>query len=101
LNYGFKNNSSTKVDVYQIVTDRIIALLEQGTVPWRKPSNEAGPPMNLPSKRPYRGINPWLLLSLDFARNLFLTWDQIKKLGGRKQRRKGTGCRFLENKRGD
>ena len=75
-------SSSTKVDVYSIVTNRIIELLEQGTVPWEKPWTEAGIPMNLLSKRPYRGINLWLLLSLNYERNLFLTWDQLKKLGG-------------------
>lgn len=76
------NNSSTKLDVYQIVTDRIIELLEKGTVPWQKPWTDVGIPMNAISKRPYRGINLWLLLSLDYAQNLFLTWDQLKKLGG-------------------
>lgn len=76
------NSSSTKLDLYQIVTDKIINLLEQGTVPWQKPWAEAGIPMNLLSKRPYRGVNLWLLLSLDYERNLFLTWDQLKKLGG-------------------
>jgi antirestriction protein ArdC len=76
------NNSSTnKVDVYQIVTDRIISLLEQGTVPWQMPWHDVGIPMNLLSKRPYRGINLWLLLSLNYERNLFLTWDQLKKIG--------------------
>jgi antirestriction protein ArdC len=76
------NTSSTKVDVYQIVTDRIIELLEKGTVPWQQPWASAGVPANLISKRPYRGINLWLLLSLSYERNLFLTWDQIKKLNG-------------------
>lgn len=75
------NTSSTKVDVYQIVTDRIIELLEQGTVPWQKPWTTSGVPANLLSKRPYRGINLWLLLSLNYERNLFLTWDQLKKIG--------------------
>ncbi|MEK7585809.1 MAG: zincin-like metallopeptidase domain-containing protein [Patescibacteria group bacterium] len=75
------NTSSTKVDVYKIVTDRIIELLEQGTVPWQKPWTDAGVPANLLSKRPYRGINLWLLLSLNYERNLFLTWDQLKKIG--------------------
>lgn len=76
------NTSSTKVDVYQIVTDRIIELLEQGTVPWQQPWTDAGIPANLISKRPYRGLNLWLLLSLNYERNLFLTWDQVKKVGG-------------------
>src|SRR4051812_29018428 len=71
-----------KIDVYEIVTNRIIELLEQGVVPWKKPWTEPGIPMNLISKRPYRGINLWLLLSLDYAKNLFLTWDQLKKMGG-------------------
>lgn len=65
-----------------MVTDRIIELLEAGTVPWQKPWSETGVPMNMISKRPYRGINLWLLLSLNYERNLFLTWDQLKKIGG-------------------
>jgi antirestriction protein ArdC len=77
------SNTSThpKVDVYSIVTNRIIELLENGTVPWQKPWTETGVPSNLISKRPYRGINLWLLLSLNYQRNLFLTWDQLKKIG--------------------
>ncbi len=77
-----QNTSSTKLDVYQLVTDRIIELLEAGTIPWQKPWDESGVPMNVISKRPYRGINLWLLLSLNYERNLFLTWDQLKKIGG-------------------
>jgi len=77
-----QNTSSTKLDVYQLVTDRIIELLETGTVPWQKPWMETGIPLNAISKRPYRGINLWLLLSLPYERNLFLTWDQLKKIGG-------------------
>ena len=36
------------MDVYQIVTDKIIGLLEQGTVPWKKPwATSHGMPKNL------------------------------------------------------
>lgn len=77
------NQSETKpVDVYSLVTDRIIELLEAGTVPWRKPWTDAGIPMNAISKRPYRGINTMLLNSFDFSHNRFLTWKQIKTVGG-------------------
>lgn len=76
------NTSSTKLDVYELVNNRIITLLESGAVPWQKPWTDAGVPMNLISKRAYRGINLWLLLSLNYERNLFLTWDQLKKVGG-------------------
>lgn len=70
------------IDVYSLVTDRIIELLEAGTVPWRKPWTDSGIPMNAITKRPYRGINTILLNSFDYAHNLFLTWKQIKTIGG-------------------
>jgi antirestriction protein ArdC len=81
------NNTETAAtavprDVYTIVTDRIIAQLEKGSVPWRKPWIEAGLPQNLISKRPYRGINVFLLASLGYAQNFFLTWKQLKEIGG-------------------
>lgn len=75
-------STQTKIDVYDIVTNRIIELLEAGTIPWQKPWAEAGIPMNLISKRPYKGINVWLLTSLDYVQNLFLTFDQLKSIGG-------------------
>lgn len=77
-----QTNGSQKIDLYKIVTDEIISQLEQGVIPWQKPWYDAGIPMNLLSKRPYRGINLWLLLTLNYERNLFLTWEQIKSVGG-------------------
>jgi len=74
--------SSSTRDVYTIVTDQIIKQLEQGTVPWRKPWTDAGPPQNLVSKRHYRGINVWMLSMQGYEHNLFLTWRQLKELGG-------------------
>jgi antirestriction protein ArdC len=76
-----QQSPSAKLDVYQIITSRIIELLEQGTVPWKQPWTSAGVPRNLFTKRPYRGINFWLLQSLQYAQNAFLTWDQIKTIG--------------------
>lgn len=76
------NNNEKSIDIYALVTNRIIELLEQGTIPWRMPWTERGIPRNLISKRPYRGINTLLLNSLDFEHNLFLTWKQIKTVGG-------------------
>jgi len=74
--------STKKIDVYQLVTDQIISQLEQGIIPWQKPWAEDVAPMNLLSRRQYRGINLWLLASLSYERNLFLTWDQLKSIGG-------------------
>jgi len=85
------NNTEVKKDVYTLVTDRIIELLEAGTIPWRKPWSEKGLPQNLISKRYYRGINLMLLNSLDFSSNLFLTWKQLKTISASvKKGEKGT-----------
>ncbi|MCW3108359.1 MAG: hypothetical protein JWQ09_2865 [Segetibacter sp.] len=85
------SNALVTKDVYALVTDKIIELLEAGTIPWRKPWTEAGLPRNLLSMKPYSGINLLLLNSMGFAQNLFLTWKQLKTIGGSvKKGEKGT-----------
>jgi antirestriction protein ArdC len=80
-------------DLYQSVTDRIIAALDQGTPPWVRPWSTVGDaiPCNAQTRRPYRGIN-FALLSLQSAAlgypvNRWLTYRQAGELGG--QVRKG------------
>lgn len=78
-------NESTNekhIDVYGQVTERIIALLEKGVVPWRQPWTEAGMPKNLVTGKPYRGVNVLLLGSLGYTQNCFLTFRQVKEIGG-------------------
>lgn len=97
------NQNQEVKDVYSIVTDRIIELLQAGTVPWQKPWTEAGLPQNIISKRPYRGINLMLLNSLDYDDNLFLTWKQLKTINGSvKKGEKGhvvVFTKMIENKK--
>ena len=47
-----KSPSNVKCDVYSIVTDKILELLDKGTVPWQKPwrGGSAGMPKNLINK---------------------------------------------------
>jgi antirestriction protein ArdC len=45
------------MDIYAIVTEKIINLLEEGVVPWRRPWIATGLLRNLVGKKPYRGIN--------------------------------------------
>lgn len=78
-----QESTLTPTDVYTRVTNRIIELLEQGVIPWRKPWQPNGMPKNLISKRPYTGINAMLLNSLDFTSNYFLTWNQLQDIGGK------------------
>jgi len=72
------------MDVYQIVTEKITASLEAGTVPWQKPwAARGGMPRNLFSKRPYRGMNVVLLsLGQPYRSPWWLTFRQAKELGG-------------------
>lgn len=65
--------------VYQIITDRIIELLKQGTVPWQRPWKSN---MNLVSKKPYRGINTFLLAATRFESPFWVSFNQCKKIGG-------------------
>ena len=65
------------------LTDRIIALLTQGTVPWHKSWKvRTGLPRNLISQKPYRGINVFLLLAMSYESPLWLTFRQVSQLGG-------------------
>jgi antirestriction protein ArdC len=70
------------MDIYEIVTEKIINLLEQGIVPWRRPWTSAGLPRNLVSKKPYRGINHFLLSATKYVSPFWLTMRQANELGG-------------------
>jgi len=87
------------MDVYQIITDRIIEIMEQGVIPWRKPWNSGreGGPLNLVSKRHYQGINCFLLACYgsNFGSPYWLTYNQAQHLGGNvKKGEKGTPVIF-------
>jgi antirestriction protein ArdC len=72
-----------KFDLYEIVTGKIIDLLESGVIPWQIPWRTAsGMPRNLVTLRPYNGINFWLLLCRKDSNPLYLTFEQTKSLGG-------------------
>ena len=74
-------------DIYQSVTDRIVAALQAGTPPWICPwqgSDADMSPANLSTRRPYRGINV-LLLNLQsllhgYGSNRWITFQQARSL---------------------
>jgi antirestriction protein ArdC len=70
------------MDMYAIVTDKIIELLETGVVPWRRPWTSAGLPRNLVSKKPYHGQNVFLLSASKYVSPFWLTLRQANQLGG-------------------
>jgi len=69
--------------VYQIVTDKIIATLKKGEIPWHKPWNGGEAPSNLITKIPYKGINVWLLAGNPYASPYYLSLKQVLTKGGR------------------
>jgi antirestriction protein ArdC len=70
------------MDIYEIVNKRIIELLDEGTVPWRKPWKCSGGPRNLVSKKGYRGINQFLLNCSLYSSPYWLTYRQCTERNG-------------------
>ena len=95
-------SGESKGSLYQEVTDRIIAELEQGRVPWVQPWGGAktglGLPWNAATGRQYSGVNILILwgavIEKGFASQHWLTFRQTLDLGGnvRKGERGTTVC---------
>ena len=69
--------------VYEVMTARIVEMLESGTAPWRKPW-VAGGPRNLVSGKAYRGLNALLLTAAGarYSSSYWLTFKQALDKGG-------------------
>jgi antirestriction protein ArdC len=70
-----------RLSVYEIVTELVIKELESGVAPWHKPWRSP-PPSNLISKKPYRGINVFLLALTGYGSEYWLTCRHAQALGG-------------------
>src|SRR3979411_2447097 len=69
-------------DTYTLVTEKIIAKLRAGTIPWRHfASSPLAEPKNLVSKKAYRGINHFLLSGSKYGSEYWLTSNQAASLG--------------------
>lgn len=74
------------MDLYQEVTNRIIAELEKGAAPWVKPwTADSSADRNLVSDKPYRGINRLLLgmssMAKGYASPIWATYKQFAEAG--------------------
>ena len=70
-----------KEDIYTMVTGRIISKLNTGVVPWNCGYTSMAP-QNFLTKKPYRGINHWITISNNFSSPYYLSFKQVKDLGG-------------------
>ena len=79
-----------KFDVATVVTQKILHAIETGEFSkfvqsWS--TRQASHPINFATKKPYSGVNVWLLGMTEFSRPEWLTYKQAAELGG--QVRKG------------
>jgi antirestriction protein ArdC len=71
------------MSVYDVITARVVSLLEAGTVPWRKPwGGQRLWPRNLISGHRYRGVNVFLTACSCYSSPFWLTYKQAQALGG-------------------
>ena len=84
-----------KEDLYQRVTDKIVAELEKGVAPWVRPwktldARFGGAPYNGYTARAYRGFNVWLLLIMaeekGYQDSRWFTYRQAQTLGAQVRR---------------
>src|SRR5947209_7413521 len=91
----YENTSSEKRGVYATVTTQIVNAIERGVGNWRMPWHTSGryafSPMNVVSKKPYRGVNTLCLWAAAQAKGYnggeWATYQQWHELGA--QVRKG------------
>jgi len=81
--------TDAKFDVYSHVTEQIIAQIEAGTPPWRKPWTGGAAGTALPMRwngEAYRGINILMLWAMASAKGYsserWMTFKQAQELGG-------------------
>lgn len=73
------------MNVYEIITNKIVEKLEAGFIPWHKPwsgSASKNAPKNLITGKQYRGVNVFLLSMLGYSSPYFLTFKQVSEKGG-------------------
>lgn len=74
---------SNRIDLYQEVTNKMIALLEKGVSPWRCNWNRYGLARNYATNHIYSGINAFLMNLTSHPIPYFLSFKQVKAKGGK------------------
>ena len=85
-----QTTGESRVSLYDEVTARILAEMEQGVVPWVRPWSRSAAPLGMPrsaaSRKCYSGINILILwdavIRRGFANQEWLTFRQALSLGG-------------------
>jgi hypothetical protein len=67
---------------YEAVYNQLMAQMQNGIIPWRKPWKSAKP-CNAKTGRQYNGINFFLLTSAGYEDTRWLTYKQLEEFGGK------------------
>lgn len=101
---GALQQAGGKTDVKQVITDRIVALMERGTEAWKKTwkaAAAAGMPCNASTGAPYRGVNILILWAqcqeAGFKSNRWMTYKQAQAAGAQVRKgEKSVTCVYFE-----
>src|SRR5512142_3364485 len=69
------------MNVYELVTAKIVERLEEGVIPWRK-CWTSGPAKSLTTGKEYRGLNSLLLGMREYSSRYWVTFKQAQKASG-------------------
>ena len=69
------------MNVYELVTAKIVERLEEGVIPWQK-CWTSGPAKSLTTGKEYRGLNSLLLRMREYSSRYWVTFKQARKAGG-------------------
>lgn len=88
-----------KKPFHEIVAEKLIEQLKQGTAPWQKPwqPGEAGGivPMNPTTENRYKGINAMWLMAQGYSDQRWMTYKQAQDIGAQVRKgEKGTGIQY-------
>ena len=90
----------TNTKIYEMITGRILSLMDDGVIPWQASWTGGGFPTNLISGKRYRGVNVFILGGAGYTSKYWMTYRQAVEAGGSiRKGEKGTQIifwRFLE-----
>jgi antirestriction protein ArdC len=81
-----ESNTATGRDLYQEVTNKIIAMIEKGVAPWRRTWSVYGLARNYVTGHIYTGINLILMNNTPHPIPYFMTYNQVKEQNGQIQK---------------
>jgi antirestriction protein ArdC len=87
LPFAISRRKAMSIKIYEMISERIMEMLQQDIVPWKKSWNaQTNYPKNLISKKPYKGVNVFMLACQQYDSPWWLTYKQATDLGGHVKR---------------